>query len=153
MRNRLIVWETEVVSAVAVAISFEGPDSELASSLLCRYQDELALRFPGCFDLDKTIGAPTEELKATNGAFLVVRLDRQPVGCGAVRKLDEISAEGKREWTDPAVRGHSVGKRRLRFLEVAASELVCSRVPRFQRTPHRSDRSVFDGRLPRTSRF
>ena len=55
-------------------------------------------------------------------------LDDRPVGCGAVRKLDETTGEIKRMWVDPAARGRGVGRQLLRALEGAAVELGCETV-------------------------
>ena len=76
-----------------------SPESEVAVRLLARYYEELAIRFPGGFDVDRTVAAPSAELRPPSGCFLIVRLDGRPVGCGAVRKLDETTAEIKRMWS------------------------------------------------------
>lgn len=110
---------------LGVEISREEPASNLANRLLRRYYDELASRFPDGFDLERTVAAPTAELSFPLGAFLVARLDGDPVGCGAVRKLDDSTAEIKRMWIDPAARGRGVGKRLLAALENTARDLGC----------------------------
>jgi putative acetyltransferase len=43
-----------------------------------------------------------------------------PVGCGALRRLDDSSAEVKRMYVEPAARGTGVAKAVLRALEQAA---------------------------------
>jgi GNAT superfamily N-acetyltransferase len=106
----------------------EDPNSELATQLLRHYFDELVLRLPEDFDLDRMLAAPPEELEPPHGAFLVARVDGRPVGCGAVRKLDEATGEVKRMWIDPNVRGHGVGRGLLVALEEVASDLGCQRV-------------------------
>lgn len=108
-----------------IEIARESPESDLASVLLGRYYAELGSRFPGGFDPDRTAAAPVVELVPPRGAFLVARLDGRAVGCGAVRKLDENTAEVKRMWIEPDVRGRGVGRRLLAALEDAAIELDC----------------------------
>lgn len=111
-----------------VTITPEAPVSTLATELLRRYYEELARRFPGGFDLERTVAARPEELQAPHGSFLVARVDDRPVGCGAVRKLDETTGEIKRMWVDPAARGQGVGRQLLSALEGAAVELGCETV-------------------------
>jgi GNAT superfamily N-acetyltransferase len=101
------------------------PTSNLAARLLQRYYRELDSRLAGGFDLDQTAAVSEAELLAPHGAFLVANLGGRPVGCGAVRKLDETTAEIKRMWIDPAVRGRGVGRRLLAALEDAARALGC----------------------------
>lgn len=107
----------------------EAPaDGEVATRLLARYYEELASRFPGGFDVDRSVAAPEVELRPPSGCFLIVRIDGRSVGCGAVRKLDENTAEVKRMWIDPSVRGRGVGRRLLAGLESAAERLGCQLV-------------------------
>jgi GNAT superfamily N-acetyltransferase len=44
------------------------------------------------------------------GAFLLAYLDDVAVGCGAVRRLDETTAEIKRMYVDPSFRGLGIGR-------------------------------------------
>ena len=111
------------------------PESEVAAQLLARYYEELNARFSGGFDLDRTVAAPSAELRPPSGSFLIVRLDGRAIGCGAVRKLDETTAEIKRMWIDPAVRGRGVGRRLLAALESAAARLGC-RLVRLDTSSH-----------------
>jgi GNAT superfamily N-acetyltransferase len=113
-----------------LCITQEPPDSTLARALLDRYYGELAARFPGGpaqFDLAR-IAAPTTELAPPNGRFLLAQLDRNAVGCGAVRTLDADHAEIKRMWVDPSARGLGIGRRLLAELENVATELGCGTV-------------------------
>jgi aspartate racemase len=111
------------------------PESEVAAQLLARYYEELNARFPGDFDVDRTVAAPSAELRPPSGSFLIARLDGRAIGCGAVRKLDETTAEIKRMWIDPAVRGRGVGRRLLAALESAAARLGC-RLVRLDTSSH-----------------
>jgi GNAT superfamily N-acetyltransferase len=91
-------------------ITSEPPDSTSAGALLERYYDELAARFPAGpdeFELAR-IAAPTTEFSPPDGLFLLARLDGEAVGCGAIRTLDPETAEIKRMWVDPTVRGRGI---------------------------------------------
>lgn len=64
-----------------------------------------------------------EHLAPGIGTFLVARDGGQAVGCGALRRLDEATAEVKRMYVEPAARGRGVGAVVLERLEAAAREL------------------------------
>ncbi|WP_433616027.1 GNAT family N-acetyltransferase [Dactylosporangium sp. CA-139114] len=53
--------------------------------------------------------------------FLVALDDQEPVGCGALRQLDEHSAEIKRMFVTPHARGTGVATALLRALEERAA--------------------------------
>ena len=61
-----------------------------------------------------------EEVTGARGAFLIVYRDSTPVGCGAFRFIDAETAELKRMYVDPAVRGTGLGRRLVVALEAAA---------------------------------
>jgi putative acetyltransferase len=98
-------------------------------------------------DAARLITAPNAELKATfpepgathfslagaqiapgDGAFVVAYLDEVAVGCGAVRRLDESTAELKRMYVDPSVRGKGIGRALVEALEREARLLGMTRV-------------------------
>ena len=115
---------------IDLRIAPEPPDSALAHTLLGRYYQELAARFPGGraeFEPAR-ITAPKPEFTPPHGAFLVAWLDERGVGCGAVRVLDAHNAEIKSMWVDPATRRLGVGRSLLAELESAAAELGCRAV-------------------------
>jgi GNAT superfamily N-acetyltransferase len=116
---------TDVIEPGSIEYVLEAPTSELATKLLRHYFDELVLRLPEDFDVDQMLAAPAEELKAPHGAFFVAWMGGRPVGCGAVRKLDEETGEVKRMWIDPSARGRGVGKGLLLALENEARNLGC----------------------------
>jgi putative acetyltransferase len=62
------------------------------------------------------------------GAFLVARRGGTPVGCGAVRLLDEGTAELKRMYVAPPVRGIGLGHRLVEALEAEARALGARRL-------------------------
>jgi ribosomal protein S18 acetylase RimI-like enzyme len=106
-----------------LAVTPEPADGPLALALLERYYADLDARFPGGFELERTVAAPAAELTPPCGLFLVARIEETAVGCGAVRLLDADVAEIKRMWVDPAARGVGVGRALLASLEAGAVEL------------------------------
>jgi GNAT superfamily N-acetyltransferase len=117
----------DVIQPSSVEFALEDPNSKLSKQLLHNYYDELVSILPDDFDVNRMVPSPAEELKAPNGALLVAWIDGRPVGCGAVRKLDDATGEVKRMWISPEVRGQGVGKRLLIALEGVASDLGCRR--------------------------
>jgi putative acetyltransferase len=62
------------------------------------------------------------------GAFVIAYLDGVAAGCGAVRRIDASTAELKRMYVVPGVRGHGVGKTIVESLEHEARQLGVARV-------------------------
>jgi GNAT superfamily N-acetyltransferase len=62
------------------------------------------------------------------GLFLVARLEGRAVGCGAIRLLDGTTAEVKRMYVEPEVRGRRVGQNVLDALEAHASQMGVRRL-------------------------
>lgn len=69
-----------------------------------------------------------EHLATGVGTFLVARSDGEAVGCGALRRLDETTAEVKRMYVEPGVRGRGVATAVLEHLESTARELGVHRL-------------------------
>jgi GNAT superfamily N-acetyltransferase len=68
------------------------------------------------------------EVAPGRGAFLVVYLDRKPVGCGAVRLLDDETGELKRMYVAPELRGRGLGRGLVAALEAEALALGARRL-------------------------
>lgn len=62
------------------------------------------------------------------GAFLIAYLDGVPFGCGAVRRIDETSAELKRMYVSPQVRGQGKGRAIVPTLERQAKQIGATTV-------------------------
>lgn len=130
-RQRLVAAMTEVEYLLrASSVTFEevparAPD---AQHCLALYFEELARRFEEGFDPGKGNKASEDELSPPNGSFVIARMDGDAVGCGALRLLDPATAEIKRMWIAPDVRGLGIAVRLLRTLEGIAARLGATKV-------------------------
>jgi putative acetyltransferase len=68
------------------------------------------------------------EVADGQGAFLVAYRDGAPVGCGAIRRLDADTAEVKRMYVAPEVRGQGLGRRLVAALVDEARRLGVQRL-------------------------
>ncbi len=75
-----------------------------------------------------------------DGAFLIAYVNGVAVGCGAIRCLDGSTAELKRMFVAPSVRGKGIGRSLVMALEQEARTLGVSRV--VLETGTRLDRAV-----------
>lgn len=98
------------------------PDSPAARWCLDQYYGELAARFEGGFDAARAHNADAGEYAAPHGAFLIARLGARPVGCGALRLIDERTGEVKRLWVSFEARRHGIARRILVELEAMARQ-------------------------------
>jgi GNAT superfamily N-acetyltransferase len=98
-----------------IHISRSALASPDASRLIAALNAELTKAFPepgathfSLSDAQVSIG---------EGAFLVAYVDDAAIGCGAVRRLDEATAEIKRMYVDPSFRGRGIGRALVEALE------------------------------------
>jgi putative acetyltransferase len=106
-----------------------GPDSILsdaATSLIAALNAELAAAYPEPGATHFRLNP--DEVAPGRGAFLVARVDGAPVGCGAVRRLDDHDAELKRMYVVPSARRRGVARALLSALESEARALGARRV-------------------------
>jgi putative acetyltransferase len=112
--NRIMAPET-------ITIARGDLTDEVSRALISSLNDELRGVYsePGAthFQLDPA------EVTVGRGTFLVVYRAGVPVGCGALRLLDAETAELKRMYVDPAVRGTGLGRRLVNALEAEARAL------------------------------
>ena len=73
-------------------------------------------------------GLDPAEVSGKRGVFLIVSLDGQPVGCGAMRLLDPQTGELKRMYMAPAARGRGLGRQLVAALEAEAKALGAKRL-------------------------
>src|SRR5262249_29973026 len=87
----------------------EPPGEEPGASLLAAYSAHVASKYD---DWDTTRGstATDEELTPPDGCLLVAYSGGEPVGCGALKRLDADTCEIKRMYVVPQARGQGVGK-------------------------------------------
>jgi GNAT superfamily N-acetyltransferase len=96
-----------------------------AQALIAALNHELSGRYPE--EGEEHFRLDPDEVGPGRGAFLLA-LDRDgtPLGCGAIRRVDETRAEVKRMYTVPAARGRGVGALIIGGLEAAARRLGVS---------------------------
>ena len=111
--NDIIVQRTDILSPTARGL-IEALNVELSGC----YPEEGACHFR----LDP------DEVTAGRGAFLVAFRSGKPIGCGAVRRIEQGSGELKRMYVRPEERGRKVGRAILAALEVEARALGLSRL-------------------------
>lgn len=97
-----------------------------AARLIAALNSELSATFPepGANHFSLSVA----DVSPGDGAFLIAYLDDRAIGCGAVRRLDRATAELKRMYVDPSVRGQGVGRSLVAALEQEARLLGVGRV-------------------------
>jgi putative acetyltransferase len=103
--------------------TLESPD---AVRLITALNSELSAAFPEPGANHFSLSAA--QISPGDGAFVIAYLDDQAVGCGAVRRLDEATAELKRMYVDPSVRSQGIGRSLLDALEHEARLLGVTNV-------------------------
>jgi GNAT superfamily N-acetyltransferase len=97
-----------------------------AQNLILALNTELEKRYPeegaNFFRLD------AEEVSIGRGGFFIASIDGDPVGCGAIRRLEPGVAEIKRMYVAPSARGRGVGRLILAALEAEAVHLGMHRI-------------------------
>ncbi|MBC7982406.1 MAG: GNAT family N-acetyltransferase [Candidatus Obscuribacterales bacterium] len=109
-----------------LVIRRESIESRAARDLINELNAELSHRYPeegaNHFRLDAT------EVEAGRGAFLIARIEQAAIGCGAVRRIDQSTAEIKRMYVTPKYRGQRAGWALLERIEHVARELGVARL-------------------------
>lgn len=110
----------------AVEVTRHDVTSTIALSLIAELNAELSDVYPepGAthFRLD------AEEVTGPRGAFFVLSIAGEPVGCGAIRRLDAVTAEIKRMYVRAERRNRGLGRRVLAELESHARGLGVNRL-------------------------
>ena len=106
-----------------VDLRLVDPDESDAQRCLRAYFTELRRRAPERdFDPDTGATAHPHEVRPPRGAFVVVYVRDEPVGCGALKHQPGNVSDIKRMWIAESARGMGLGRRLLRHLECLATE-------------------------------
>jgi GNAT superfamily N-acetyltransferase len=100
-----------------------GPPAQV---LIGRLNAELTERYPS--PGDRHFDLAEAQVSGERGVFLVVRVNGEPVGCGALRRIDGVTGELKRMYVEPQARGSGLGRRLLAELEQHARRLGLRRL-------------------------
>jgi putative acetyltransferase len=111
---------------VGLTVAEEPFDSADARRLIAALDAELGALYPPEQRFGPNFKA--EQIEGGRGTFLVARRDGRAVGCGAIRVLDATTAEVKRMFSEPRLRGTGVGHAVLEALESAARRLRVERL-------------------------
>jgi DNA-binding MarR family transcriptional regulator/GNAT superfamily N-acetyltransferase len=107
-----------LLAASLVRIEQVDPASPEAQRCLRAYVAELNRRAPDRgFDPSQGATAEPHEVRPPHGAFVVVSLRGEPVGCGAVKHHPGGVSDLKRMWIAEPARGLGLGRRLLEHLE------------------------------------
>ena len=124
-RPRMVAAMAEIerlLRAASAMVALEPAGSADARFCLESYYSELARRFPSGFDPLAVNNFDPAEMTPPKGWFVVARIDGEPVGCGALKRLEDGVGEVKRVWTSPSSRGLGVASRIMDRLEALAVE-------------------------------
>ncbi|MCV7193833.1 GNAT family N-acetyltransferase [Mycolicibacterium brumae] len=107
--------------ASAIRIIEADPADPAATFAASQYYAELAARFEEGFDPGIGGAVSDPSIVPPRGALLLAMIGDEAVGCGAVTFHDADTAEIKRVWTTPSVRGTGLGRRLIEELEALAA--------------------------------
>jgi putative acetyltransferase len=110
----------------SLTIDRESLDAAVVQRLFAALNQELDERYPeegaNHFRLDAA------EILPGRGGLFMARLGDQPAGCAALRRITADTAEVKRMYVAPHLRGRGIGKRLLAHLEAEALALGVMRL-------------------------
>lgn len=109
---------------VDVDLRREPIDGPAGRALLAAFFDEIVPLYPGWSPGAGPTAEP-HEVTPPRGCFLVAYDSDGPIGCVAVKKLDEHTGEIKRLYVAPNARRVGVARRLLGAIEDAAREFGC----------------------------
>ncbi len=99
-----------------ISVGAESPLGEAATRLIRELSADIIRRYAELGDDGSGSFSPSDVL-VPRSAFLVARLEDQPVGCAALRPLDVEAAEVKRMYVAESARRKGVGRALLADLE------------------------------------
>ena len=97
-----------------------------AAALIAELNAELSAAFPEPGANHFSLSG--DQVEPGGGAFVIAYLDEVAVGCVAVRRIDGTTAELKRMYVNPSVRGRGIGRALVAALEQEARLLGVTRV-------------------------
>jgi putative acetyltransferase len=112
--------------AAPLVIAPEPLTSPDVRALFARLDAEVTERYPN--PEDNFFALAEEHVDGQEGVLLVARVDGEPVGCGALRRLGPATGEIKRMYVAPAARGGGIGAAILGELERHARALGIRRL-------------------------
>ena len=110
-----------------VRIAEESYDDPAATVLVPAYVAEIRAMYPDWTPDDPPRLTP-QDVEPPAGRWLVAYRDGQPVGCAALKRLDNRTAEIKRVYVTPEARGTGVARALLARLEEIARTIGYTRV-------------------------
>lgn len=106
-----------------IRITTENPTEEAATDLIKALSAELKALYPNSHGGDGAGAFKPQDVMIPRATFVVAWQDDQPVGCGALRPMDEAEiAEVKRMFVRPEARGKGISRAILTALENQARE-------------------------------
>jgi DNA-binding MarR family transcriptional regulator/GNAT superfamily N-acetyltransferase len=112
-----------LIATSLVEIRPIDPEAPDAQRCLRAYVSELNRRAPDRgFDPSQGSTAEPHEVRPPHGAFIVVYLRGEPIGCGAVKHHPGEVTDIKRMWLAESARGLGLGRRLLEHLEGLARQ-------------------------------
>ena len=99
-------------------------DSDIARLLIEELDTELMSRYA----TSSVHGVNTEDFIAAGGKFLVLKVDEDYAGCGALRPIDSSSVEIKRMFVRKPFRGKGLSKQMINHLESLAINFGYSQI-------------------------
>ena len=103
---------------------YDGPG---AQTLVPAYVDEIRSMYPG-WTPDVPPRLTPQDVEPPKGRWLVAYRNGQPIGCAALKRLDERTAEIKRVYVAPDARGAGVARALLARLEEIAQTVGYDRL-------------------------
>jgi GNAT superfamily N-acetyltransferase len=109
-----------------ITIMRAGLNEPVGRELIQALNDELSAAYPEPGATHFSLSP--EEVTGSRGVFLIIHQGGVPVGCGAVRRVDQVTGELKRMYVAPAARGKGLGRRLIEALEAEARSLGMRRL-------------------------
>ena len=113
----------QLLIAASAHIEEVSPWHPDAAFCLDHYYVELRSRFEKGFEPEYQSAPALGDFAPPQGSFLLIRQQGEPIGCGALKRLDGDRAYLKRMWISDEYRGLGLGRRLVGALEERAGAL------------------------------